>query len=110
MPHNDILAKLKDAVHFVSDNIQNYVFNPGDFSRKGKLPADVLMEFLIGQGSRNTHNELIEAFSFNKDHPSAPALVQKALSVPLSIATRCPLPPKPCLLPTAASVPIIIWL
>ena len=30
MPHNDILAKLKDAVRSVSDNIQNYVSNPGD--------------------------------------------------------------------------------
>lgn len=77
MPHNDILAKLKDAVHSVTDNIQNYVSNPGDFSRNGKLPPDVLMEFLIGQGSRSTRNELIEAFSFDKDHPSAPALVQK---------------------------------
>ena len=77
MPHNDILAKLKDAVRFVADNIQNYVSNPGDFSRSGKLPADVLMEFLIGQGSRSTRNELIDAFSYNRDHPSAPALVQK---------------------------------
>ena len=77
MPHNDILAKLKDAIHSVADNIQNYVSNPGDFSRNGKLPADVLMEFLIGQGSRSTRNELIESFSYDKDHPSAPALVQK---------------------------------
>ena len=77
MPHNDILAKLRDAIRSVSDNIQNYVSNPGDFSRKGKLPADVLMQFLIGQGSRSTRNELIEAFSYGKDHPSAPALVQK---------------------------------
>ena len=77
MPHNDILAKLKDAVRSVADNIQNYVSYPGDFSRNGKLPPDVLMEFLIGQGSRSTRNELIEAFSFDKDHPSAPALVQK---------------------------------
>ena len=57
MPHNDILAKLKDAIRSVSDNIQNYVSNPGDFSRNGKLPADVLIEFLIGQGSRSTRNE-----------------------------------------------------
>ena len=77
MPHNDILAKLKDAVRSVSDNIQNYVSNPGDFSRNGKLPANVLMEFLIGQGSRSTRNELIDAFSYDKDHPSASALVQK---------------------------------
>ena len=77
MPHNDILAKLKNAIRSVSDNIQNYVSNPGDFSRNGKLPADVLMEFLIGQGSRSTRNELIDAFSYSKDHPSAPALVQK---------------------------------
>ena len=77
MPHNDILAKLKEAVRSVSDNIQNYVSNPGDFSRNGKLPANVLMEFLIGQGSRSTRNELIDAFSYDKDHPSASALVQK---------------------------------
>ena len=77
MPHNDILAKLKNAIRSVSDNIQNYVSNPGDFSRNGKLPADVLIEFLIGQGSRSTRNELIDAFSYSKDHPSAPALVQK---------------------------------
>ena len=77
MPHNDILAKLKDAIRSVSDNIQNYVSNPGDFSRNGKLPANVLMEFLIGQGSRSTRNELIDAFSYDKDHPSASALVQK---------------------------------
>ena len=49
MPHNDILAKLKDAIRSVSDNIQNYVSNPGDFSRNGKLPADVLIEYLIGR-------------------------------------------------------------
>ena len=77
MPHNDILAKLKDAVRSVSDNIQNYVSNPGDFSRNGKLPANVLMELLIGQGSRSTRNELIDAFSYDKGHPSASALVQK---------------------------------
>lgn len=77
MPHYDILAKLKEAIRSVADSIQNYVSNPGDFSRNGKLPADVLMEFLIGQGSRSTRNELIEAFSYDKDHPSAPALVQK---------------------------------
>ena len=35
------------------------------------------MEFLIGQGSRSTRNELIDAFSYDKDHPSASALVQK---------------------------------
>ena len=66
MSHNDILAKLKDAIRSVSDKIQSYVSNPGDFSRNGKLPADVLMEFLIGQGSRSTRNELIDAFSFYK--------------------------------------------
>ena len=77
MPHNDILAKLKGAVRSVADNIQNYVSNPGDFSRNGKLPADVIMELLIGQGSQSTRNELLEAFSYKKDHPSAPALVQK---------------------------------
>ena len=42
MPHNDILAKLKDAIRFVSDNIQNYVSNPGDFSRK---PAGAKVTF-----------------------------------------------------------------
>ena len=91
MPHNDILAKLKDAIRSVSDNIQNYVSNPGDFSRNGKLPADVLMEFLIGQGSRSTRNELIEAFSYGKDHPSAPALVQKRAKLS-TIVDRHPLP------------------
>jgi len=37
----------------------------GDFSRNGKLPANVLMEFLIGQGSRSTRNELIPLCSGN---------------------------------------------
>ena len=90
MPHNDILAKLKDAVRSVSDNIQNYVSNPGDFSRNGKLPANVLMEFLIGQGPRSTRNELIDAFSYDKGHPSASALVQKRASIFCDSVPRVP--------------------
>ena len=58
MPHNDILAKLKDAICSVSDNIRNYVSKAGDFSRNGIMPADVHMEFLIGQGSRSARNKL----------------------------------------------------
>lgn len=78
MPYNDILAKLKDAIHYVSDNIQNYVVKPGsDFSQDGKLTPEKLIAFLIGQGSKSTRNELIEAFNADKDHPTAPALVQK---------------------------------
>lgn len=78
MPYNDILAKLKDAIRYVSDNIQEYVVNPGsDFSQDGKLTPERLITFLIGQGSKSTRNELIEAFNANSDHPSASALVQK---------------------------------
>lgn len=78
MPYNDILAKLRNAIRFVSDNIQDYVKNPGsDFSQDGKLAPEKLIAFLIGQGSKSTRNELIEAFNANSDHPSASALVQK---------------------------------
>lgn len=78
MSQNDILAKLKDAIIHVSDNIQNYVVKPGsDFSQDGKLTPEKLIAFLIGQGSKSTRNELIEAFNVDKDHPTAPALVQK---------------------------------
>jgi hypothetical protein len=78
MPCNDILAKLKDAIRSVSDNIQEYVTKPGsDFSQDGKLTPEKLIAFLIGQGSKSTRNELIEAFNANSDHPSASALVQK---------------------------------
>ena len=78
MPHNDILAKLKDAIAHVSNNIQEYVVNPGsDFTRGGKLPPDILMALLIGQGSKSSRNELIEAFNFKEDHPTESALVQK---------------------------------
>lgn len=73
MPHNDILAKLKGTVRSVADNIQNYVFNPGDFSRNGKLPPDVLMEFLIGQGSRSTRNEFwLRSLCFSSPSPTNP--------------------------------------
>ena len=78
MPYNDILAMLKDAIHYVSDNIQNYVVRPNsDFTQNGKLTPEKLMTFLIGQGAKSTRNELIEAFDGDREHPSAPALVQK---------------------------------
>ena len=78
MPYNDILAKLKDAIRFVSDNIHDYVVkSKSDFTQKGKLTPEKLIAFLIGQGSKSTRNELIEAFNGDKDHPTASALVQK---------------------------------
>ena len=41
MPHNDILAKLKDAVRSVSDNIQNYVSN---VQKRAKLSPAALRD------------------------------------------------------------------
>lgn len=85
MPYSDILALLKDSIRHVADNIQDHVVNPdSDFSRNGKLPSEKLIAFLIGQGSKSTRNELIEAFDFDKDHPTASALVQKRAKLDIS--------------------------
>ena len=46
MPYNDILAKLKDAIRFVSDNIHDYVVkSKSDFTQKGKLTPENSLPF-----------------------------------------------------------------
>ena len=46
MPYNDILAKLKDVIRFVSDNIHDYVVkSKSDFTQKGKLTTENSLPF-----------------------------------------------------------------
>lgn len=78
MFHQNLKELFNQAVSDVSVNISNYVVNPGkDFSRTRKLPADILMSFLVSQGSASTRCEVLDFFDFSSAAPSASALNQQ---------------------------------
>lgn len=73
-----ILSRLYDSVRAVSTNIACYCSDPvSDFTRSRKLPADILMKFLIQKQIRSCRSELCDFF-LDSDHlPSSSALSQQ---------------------------------
>lgn len=78
MFHRQLKAAFHTAVENVSSRISSFVHNPGkDFSRSRKLPASVLMSYLVSQGSSSTCCEVLDFFNLSSDAPSASAVNQQ---------------------------------
>jgi len=78
MSSNQIKSFLNYAINEVSSNISDFVVNPEkDLTRHRKLPPDMLLSFLIAEGSSSTNIELLDFFHFIPECVSASALNQQ---------------------------------
>lgn len=78
MAFEQIQCKFRDSVFYVASHINSYSVCSGkDFTRRRKLPADMLISFLVFQGASSTDNELIDFFDFSPSVPSLSALNQQ---------------------------------
>lgn len=78
MFHQKLKELFNQSVSDVSANISDFVVNPGkDFSRNRKIPATLLMSFLVSQGSSSTRCEVLDFFNFSSAAPSASAFNQQ---------------------------------
>lgn len=78
MFHETIKNYFKEAVTITAANISQFACNPErDFSRNRKLPPQLLLSFLVSQGSSSTRVELLDFFDMDISAPSASALNQQ---------------------------------
>lgn len=76
--HDKIKSMFASAVSHVASNISLFVRDPGrDFVRDRKLPAGILLNFLVSEGSASTKNELVDFFCAEPEMPGASALCQQ---------------------------------
>ena len=69
-----LFTKIKE----VADNINNYCVNPEkNFIRKRKLTAEKLIKGIIGMGSGNLTNEILDMFELSSSAPTSSAFVQQ---------------------------------
>ncbi len=75
---NQIKSMFRDALFYVSSHITPYLTTPDkDFTRRRKLPPELLISFLVSQGASSTGNEFDDFFDFCLDSPSLSALNQQ---------------------------------
>lgn len=78
MFHQKLKELYYSAVSNVVSNISNFAFNPhSDFTRSRKLPAHLLISFLVSQGASSTGVELLDFFDFSGAIPTVSALSQQ---------------------------------
>jgi len=82
MNSQQIKEILLSEIHEVSINYEKYCNNPKrDFSRKRKLPFELMLKNIIGMGSKSITNELIDIFQAFGEMPSASAFVQQRTKI-----------------------------
>ena len=99
MFHQKLKELYYSAVSNVVSNISNFTLNPhSDFTRSRKLPAHLLISFLVSQGASSTGVELLDFFDFSGAIPTVSALNQQrstlkpqALEAVLKQYNSCPL-------------------
>lgn len=78
MISNDIIQTFYRSIDFVAQNIQCYCQEPvSDFTRKRKLPVNVLMDCILQMQAKSTQSELCSYFHANDSLPSASAFCQQ---------------------------------
>ena len=78
MFHQKLKELYYSAVSNVVSNISNFTLNPhSDFTRSRKLPAHLLISFLVSQGASSTGGELLDFFDFSGAIPTVSALNQQ---------------------------------
>lgn len=75
---NKIKSMFQNAVFYAVSHLDPYLASPDkDFTRRRKLPPELLISFLVSQGASTSDNELTDFFDFHNDMPSASALCQQ---------------------------------
>lgn len=78
MCFNQIKSLFRDAIFQTISHFSPYIKDPDkDFSRRRKLPPELLISFLVSQGAASSKNELIDFFDFQISSPSLSALNQQ---------------------------------
>lgn len=78
MFHDIMKEMLLTSISRTVSNLEQFVQHPGrDFTRNRKLPAGLLILFLISQGSSTTANELMDFFDMESSAPSVQAFMQQ---------------------------------
>lgn len=69
---------LKKTIKEISSNPQIFAKNPDkDFSRKRKLPAEMMMYSILSMSNKDLKCELLDFYNFDKDTPTVSAFVQQ---------------------------------
>ena len=75
---NQIKFLFRDAIFYVVSHMTPYLVDPDkDFTRRRKLPPEMLISFLVSQSASSTGNELDDFFDLSPDAPSLSALNQQ---------------------------------
>ncbi len=78
MPHNKIKDAFLSAVDSVIADPEKFAVNPAkDFSRKRKITPDILISFLVSEGSSSSRVEMLDFWGLDQKMPSLPALNQQ---------------------------------
>ena len=78
MFHDKIKSIFSSSIQSVVSRISDFSVHPGkDFTRRKKFPADILLAFLISEGSSSTKNELLDFFDMDSDKPTDSAFNQQ---------------------------------
>lgn len=78
MFHDKIKSLFSSSIQSVVSRISDFAVHPEkDFTRRKKFPADILLAFLISEGSSSTKNELLDFFDMDIDKPSDSAFNQQ---------------------------------
>ena len=78
MFHDKIKSLFTSSIQAVVSRISAFAVHPEkDFTRRKKIPADILLAFLISEGSSSTKNELLDFFDMDIDKPSDSAFNQQ---------------------------------
>ena len=75
---NQVVFSFRNTLFSVVSHLSPYLANPDkDFTRRRKLPPEMLISFLVSQGASSSGNELVDFFDFHPDLPSLSALNQQ---------------------------------
>nr|WP_026669497.1 hypothetical protein [Butyrivibrio sp. AE3006] len=111
MKAKQVRDTLLKEIRTVCKSIEQFCVSPGkDFVRNRKMPIEKLILTIIGMGSRNITNELLDFYDTSPDTPTASAFVQqrdklkpealetifKSFSIKLLASSVKQMPSKPC--------------
>lgn len=75
---DQIKSMFRDALFYTASHITPYLVDlDKNFTRRRKLPPEMLISFLVFQGASSTGNELDDFFDFHCDSPSLSAINQQ---------------------------------
>ena len=78
MFQDKIKSLFSSSIQAVVSRISDFAVHPEkDFTRRKKFPADILLAFLISEGSSSTKIELLDFFDMDIDKPSDSAFNQQ---------------------------------